>query len=161
MSPNAPSKARVPAVDGWFVPDDTSAALLGGRCRGCGTYSFPRAALACPNPACRSGPAEEVRLSRTGRVWSYTDAAYKPPPPYVASDPFEPFAIAAVELEEEKLVVLGQVVPGVSASELYVGCEMELVTSTLYEDETNVYLVWKWKPLDRETSTPSGGRERR
>ena len=47
-----------------------------------------------------------------GRVWSYTDARYQPPPPYVAADPYVPFCLAAVELAAEKLVVMGQVVPG-------------------------------------------------
>ena len=42
-----------------------------------------------------------MRLSRTGKVWSYTSANYKPPAPFVAKEPFAPFAIAAVELEEE------------------------------------------------------------
>ena len=32
---------------------------------------------------------DRVELSRRGRVWSYTDARYQPPPPYVpATDPY-------------------------------------------------------------------------
>ena len=58
----------------------------------------------------------------------------------------EPDAIAAVELEKEKLVVLGQVVPGVGCEDLKSGMEMELVLETLFEDDDNEYLVWKWKP---------------
>ena len=75
-----------------------------------------------------------------------TDNHYAPPAPFVAKDPFEPYAIAAVELEREKMVVLGQVVPGVDARELQVGQEMELVLGTLFEDEANEYVVWKWRP---------------
>ena len=53
-------------------------------------------------------------LSRRGRLWSYTDNRYQPPAAVrLAQDPFEPYAVAAVELEREKMVVLGQVVPGV------------------------------------------------
>ena len=51
-----------------------------------------------------------MELSRRGRIWSYTDARYQPPPPYVAADPYVPFCLAAVELAAEKLVVMGQVV---------------------------------------------------
>ncbi len=54
--------------------------------------------------------------------------------------------LAAVELETEKMVVLGQVVAGVSVDDLKVGMEMELVLGTLYEDDENEYMVWKWQP---------------
>jgi uncharacterized OB-fold protein len=65
----------------------------------------------------------------------------------VAADPFEPYAIAAVELEEEKMVVLGQVVPGVGVDQLEAGMEMELVVDTLHEDDDREYTVWKWRPV--------------
>ena len=53
-----------------------------------------------------------MELSRRGTVWSYTDAQYQPPPPYIPrSDPYEPFALAAVELPEG-IVILGQVADG-------------------------------------------------
>jgi uncharacterized protein len=52
-----------------------------------------------------------------------------------------------VELDAEKMVVLGQVVPGIAARDLEVGQEMELVLGTLYEDDDSEYLVWKWKPV--------------
>ena len=84
--------------------DETAPALIGSRCRTCGTYVFPPTLIACPNPDCSSTSAEidatfeTVELSRRGRIWSYTDARYEPPPPYVASDPYEPFCLAAVEL---------------------------------------------------------------
>jgi hypothetical protein len=43
---------------------------------------------------------------------------------------------------------LGQVVPGVGARALEVGQQMELVLGTLYEDDENEYLVWKWRPCN-------------
>ena len=110
----APTKTRVPAVDGWFTTDGDAPALLGSRCRTCGTYAFPRETFFCRNPACEGTEFDEVPLSRRGKVWSYTDARYQPPPPYVAADPYVPFCIAAVELAAEKMVVMGQVVPGVT-----------------------------------------------
>ncbi|MHB8439239.1 MAG: Zn-ribbon domain-containing OB-fold protein [Acidimicrobiales bacterium] len=141
------TKTPMAAVDGWFTLDESAPALLGSHCRSCGTYAFPAESFLCRNPACASTDFEQVELSRRGTVWSYTDARYQPPAPYVAADPYEPFCIAAVELAEEKMVVMGQVVPGVSVADLAVGDEVELVLDTLYEDDEHRYLVWKWKPL--------------
>jgi uncharacterized OB-fold protein len=64
----------------------------------------------------------------------------------VSPDPFEPYTIAAVELEAEKMVVLGQVVDG-SVESLEAGMEMEVVLDTLFEDDENEYLIWKWRPV--------------
>jgi len=141
----SPTSGR-PAAPGWLSPDPDDPRLLGSRCTACGAYFFPKETLACRNPACGQDALEEVPLSRRGRLWSYTNNCYPPPPPYVAADPFEPYAIAAVELEEEKMVVLGQVVPGVSPSDLEVGMEMELVLGTLYEDAEGPAVVWQWRP---------------
>jgi uncharacterized OB-fold protein len=140
-------KARVPAVEGWFTLDESAPALLGSRCTACGTYAFPRAALGCGNPACEGSEVEEVALSRRGRIWSYTDARYQPPAPYVAADPYEPFALAAVELDAERMVVLGQLVPGTTVEDVSVGDEVELVLGTLYEDDDREVLVWQWRPV--------------
>jgi uncharacterized OB-fold protein len=143
------TRARVPAVEGWFTLDESAPALLGGKCTQCGTYVFPNIRTFCPNPLCASDAFDTVELSRHGRIWSYTDARYQPPPPYVPiADPHEPFAIAAVELEAERLVVMGQVVRGVSVDDLRVGMPVELVLETLnVEDDTDV-IVWKWRPSE-------------
>ena len=152
---------RVPAVEGWFtVPTEGAATtLIGTRCSGSGTYFFPPERVMSRVPGFADSTLEDVELSTRGRIWSYTDAGYQPPEPYVpVSDPNVPFAIAAVELEEEKIVVMGQVVAGVTVEDLNVGMEMELVLDTLYSepssgegagagDETE-YMIWKWKPVD-------------
>jgi uncharacterized OB-fold protein len=143
------AKKRTPAVEGWFTLDAASPALLGTRCKACGTVFFPREETFCRSPLCQGTAFEEVELSRRGRLWSYTNNAYQPPAPYVATtDPYQPFAIAAVELERERMVVLGQVVPGVSVADLEVGMEMELVLDRLSEDEANEYVVYKWRPAE-------------
>ncbi|MGE4650379.1 MAG: benzoylsuccinyl-CoA thiolase, partial [Myxococcota bacterium] len=68
------------------------------------------------------------------------------PAPFVASDPYVPVTVAAVELEAEKMVVLGQVADA-GVEDLEVGAEMELVFSTLFEDDENEYVVWKWRKV--------------
>jgi hypothetical protein len=130
--------SRTPAVEGWFTTgeDGRDPALLGSRCEGCGTFAFPAESTYCKNPDCASTTFEAVELSRRGRIWSYTDARYQPPPPYVA--------------------VMGQVVPGVTVEDLAVGDEVELVIDTLYSDDGRDYLVWKWRPV---AAAPAAGGE--
>ena len=141
------AKTRTPAIEGWFRMDPDDPRLLGTRCTSCKTYFFPKQTTYCRNPSCAGTEFEELPLSRRGKLWSFTNNCYPPPAPYVAGDPFEPYAIAAVELEEEKMVILGQVVPGVGVEELKAGMEMELVLGKLSEDQENEYVVWHWRPV--------------
>ena len=140
---------QVPAIEGWFTAAGAGGepALLGSRCEGCGTFAFPAERASCRNPDCAGTTFETVELSRRGTIWSYTDARYQPPPPYVAADPYVPFCLAAVELAAEKLVVMGQVVAGVCVEDLRVGDEVELVLDTLYAEEGQDFMVWKWRPV--------------
>jgi len=147
------SRTRVPALgaEGWFDEghDGVSPALLGSRCTTCGTMFFPKAQYACRNPACEGTEFEEARLASSGTVWSYTDARYQPPAPYVSTtDPYEPFALAAVELDEGGLVVLGQTTAGTTIADLHVGKRVELAVETLFADDEHEYTIWKWKPVD-------------
>ncbi len=120
--------------------------LLGSRCDKCGTYYFPIHEQFCRNPACDSESFTTVKLSSTGKIWSYTNAEYAPPEPFKANDPHEVFGIAAVELEKEGLIVMGQMQQGVSVDDVKIGDEVQLILETLYEDDDNDYLVWKWQP---------------
>jgi uncharacterized OB-fold protein len=139
-------KPRVPAIEGWHTMDEQPH-LIGTRCTACGTFFFPRLSGFCRNPDCDSTDFEDVQLSRTGTVWSYTNACYKPPEPYVAAEPFEPFAIAAVQLEREQMVVLGQVATGVGVEDLKVGMPVELVLEPLHETDDDIRVTWKWQPV--------------
>lgn len=140
------SMTVTPAIDGWFTTG-AEPALIGSRCTTCETIFFPRTQGFCRNPVCDGADFEDTELSRRGRVWSYTDARYQPPPPYIpAADPHEPFALAAVELPES-LVVLGQVAAGYGVADLSVGTEVELVVETLYTDDAGEHTIWRWKPV--------------
>lgn len=155
-----------PAVDGWFATDEAGIPhLIGGKCPQCGTYVFPPRENNCPNPACASDSLESVTLSTRGTLWSYTENRYAPPPPYPSPDPFEPFAVAAVELAKEGLIVLGKVVEGTLAADLKVGMEMELTTMPLYTGDGGVErVVHAWRRAgDDEQGNAIGksGEERR
>lgn len=146
----APTPAPALGADGWFTTDPEPA-LVGHRCPACGTVAFPRPPLGCPNPACGGEELEPTELSRRGTIWSYTDARYQPPAPYVVpGDEHVPFCIVAVELAAERLIVLGQVVAGVTVDELALGQEVELVVDTLFTDDEVAHQVHKWSPVSPE-----------
>ena len=133
----------VPALPGWFTLDLAKPHLLGTRCTTCGTYYFPKQSTFCRNPDCAGETFDEVELSRTGTLWSFTNAAYAPPEPYIVKEPFQPFGIAAVELQKERMIVLGQLARGVELSQLKAGLAMELVLEPLDDGK----LTWKWRPV--------------
>ncbi|WP_068927772.1 Zn-ribbon domain-containing OB-fold protein [Planobispora rosea] len=128
-----------PAIDGWFTVDDDTVHLIGTRCAECRTVCFPPRTGFCPNPRCPGEELVPARLSRRGTVWSYTDARYPPPAPFVAAEPYTPVTLAAVELAEEGIVVLGQV-KDLTVDDLHVGMELELTAGPLADGP----LVWMW-----------------
>ena len=137
--------AMQPTIAGWFTDGDQPR-LIGTQCCDCGTYFFPKQELFCRNPTCTSTRFDEVELSRTGHIWSYTKHYYAPPEPYISGEEFEPYTIAVVELEKEKMVILGQVANGFEPEDLHTGQEMEVIVEKLYEQDGTDYAVWKWKP---------------
>ncbi|MBM9459557.1 OB-fold domain-containing protein [Nocardioides sp. zg-536] len=154
-----------PVIAGWFSTGEEPH-LLASRCTRCSNVVFPpvaggagtdtgndagnAGAFFCSNPACDGTEHESVELSRRGTVWSYTDAQYQPPPPYVPrGETYEPFALAAVELPEG-IVVLGQVADGYGVADLRVGAQVELVVETLNVDETGERTIYRWKPVAEE-----------
>src|SRR3954453_8494588 len=103
-------KTPVPAVEGWFTTDDPPR-LLASRGVETGSYFFPKNLAFSRNPAAPTEELTEVELSRRGRVWSWATNPSQPPAPYVAADPFVPYTVVAVELEAERMIVLGPLVP--------------------------------------------------
>ena len=140
------SKTRVAAAPGWFTLDEHAPALLGTLGVESGSYFWPTAVAVSGNPAAPGEDREPVELSRTGTLWSWTTNHYAPPEPYVAPDPFVPYTVCAVELETERMVVLGALATGADAEQLEVGMTMELVLGPLYEDDEHEYVVWQWAP---------------
>ena len=157
---------RVPAVEGWFTTDADEPHLIGSKCPACSTIVFPPRDGACPNPECDSTTLDATELSRRGRIWSYTENHYAPPPPYVAAEPFEPYALAAVELDRGGH---GRARPGRHGRDrrrpAASAWTMQLEVDTLYRDDEHEYLVYVWAPGDsrerrvsaRAATSPSSG----
>jgi uncharacterized OB-fold protein len=111
---------RIPVAEGLFTWPDQRPRLIGSRHRATGEVSFP---------ARSDADAENVLLSRTGTLFTWTTQQFVPPaPPYAGTtdrELFEPNAVGYVELEEGILIEgrLTERDPG----RLAIGLEMELV----------------------------------
>jgi uncharacterized protein len=110
--------------DGLFRGGERPA-LLGSRCRSCGSVLFPRAD-ACPY--CAAEDPEPVELSRRGSLWAWT-AVTASPPGYQGD---VPFGVGVVELPEGVRVItrLTESDPGALAA----GQRMELAIVPLHRD---------------------------
>ncbi len=139
------SRTRLPAVEGFFTMGDDPH-LIGGRLE-TGGYCFP-VHLGGSDPGRPAGGVEEVLLSRCGTIWSFTNSAYPPPPPFIVAEPYVPVVVAAVELAEEQMVVLGQVTPGWTVDDLEVGMAVKLELGLLYTEGEVDYMTWQWRPVD-------------
>jgi uncharacterized OB-fold protein len=82
-------------LEGIVAWGDGEPALIGGRCAGCGTHAFPRPGT-CPR--CGLGQVQAVELPTLGEVWTWTVQHFPPKPPFRGPQPFEPFALAYVDL---------------------------------------------------------------
>ncbi len=141
-------KKKVPAVEGMFTMDAANPTLIGGKSRSSGSYYFPKDLAGNDPEAASNESREEVVLSREGKVWSYTSADYPPALPYIITEePFKPFVIAAVELEKERMVICGQMMPGIQIRDMEVGMNVQVALDVLYEDGEYQYMVWKWEPV--------------
>ena len=138
---------RIPAVEGLFAETAEGPRLLGSRCTACGTPYFPKSPL-CHNPECSEQKLEDASFGPYGKLWSCAVQNYPPPPPAVYDEPYTPYAMGVVDLEDG-LRVLGRISTD-DPNRLQVGTDVELVLEPLCRDEDGRELVsWKFKPIER------------
>jgi uncharacterized OB-fold protein len=92
----------------------------------------------------------DVRLPRTGTLWTWTVQAFHPKsPPYRGDDTaesFVPYGVGYVDLEGE-LLVEARLTEN-DPERLAVGAEMELVLVPLYrDDDGNDVLTFAFRPV--------------
>lgn len=75
--------------------------LIAGRCEHCGVVTFPRQA-GCPR--CTQRNVRDHLLSDEGRLWSWTVQRFRPKPPYIGPEEFEPYGVGYVEFDGECIV---------------------------------------------------------
>lgn len=112
-----------------FAPSITDVAgprLVGSRCTGCGTTTFPTQG-SCPR--CLSQDVEPDPLPRGGTLWSWTIQRFSPKPPYAGHDDFEPYGVGYVELGG-RVLVEGRLTVA-EPEKLKIGMPVELTTQEL------------------------------
>lgn len=133
---------RVPAVEGLFTEEADGARLLGSRCADCGTPYFPRSER-CHHPECGGTRVEDAAFGPHGTLWSYSIQNYPPPSPARYDEPYSPYALAVVDLDDG-LRVVGRIADG--ADGLSVGVPVELVLGSLCTQEDGSELIsWMFR----------------
>ena len=142
-------RAIDPQLFEWPADDPR---LIGSECRSCGTVSFPRQ-HSCPR--CCGVDVVSRRLSREGKLWTWTTQEFPPksPPYQVSRDPkgFVPYRLGYVQLPGE-LIVETRIADDANA-ELDIDMPMALVFEPLFVDgEGNEVISFAFKPV-RESAT--------
>lgn len=136
------SEQRVACVEGLFS-EEGGARLHGSRCTSCSTPYFPKSAL-CHNPECSESNMEDCDYGGNGVLWSYSVANFPPPPPHKYDEPFQPYAMGVVDMENG-LRLIGQMVDKIE--DVRIGAEVELVIDTLFHEEGKAFTTWKFRQL--------------
>ena len=147
MTTTDSTEKRVAAFEDLFTWPSDDPRLIATKCKSCGHCAFPKT-FTCGNPNCKNKDVEDILLSKRGKLWSWSTQYYKPPPPFVAPDPYVPFAVGLVEFPEG-IKVLG-IVTGCNApdEDLKINMEVEVVAEKLFVDEDgNEVIGWKFKPV--------------
>ena len=121
-----------------FNEEAGEAHLLGSRCRTCGTPYFPRSDR-CHNPDCQVSYVEETRFGPGGTLCSYSVQNYPPPPPARYDEPYEPYVLGVVDLDDG-LRVVGRMAEKDPTS-LQVGSEVEVVLGTICHDDDGTEII--------------------
>lgn len=138
-----PGPGGRPVAEGLFRRTPEGPALVASRCTGCGTHYFPTS-LSCRNPGCSAKQVEEAEIGRTGRLYSYTVQAYRPPALFRMDD-WAPYALGLVELPEGLRVLA--MLTGCAHDEIAVDMPLELVVETLYtDDDGREVATYKYAP---------------
>lgn len=136
---------RIPVIEGLFTEGPEGVRLLGSRCQSCSTPYFPRSAL-CHNPDCDSSEMADASFGPSGTLWSFSIQSYPPPPPARYDEPYVPYALGVVDLDDG-LRVVGRVLTD-DPSGVQVGEAVELAIGALCHEEDGTEPVsWMFRPV--------------
>lgn len=140
-------KKSIPVREGlWTIPSssDEEPQLIGNRCRNCGEIYFPEKKKGiCIH--CQHIGLEEIKLSRRGKIFSFTVVKQRPARFYPQDAPV-PYAFGWVNLLEG--VQIRSLFTDCDPDTLKIGQEVELVIEKLGTDEQgNEVLTYKFRPV--------------
>ena len=139
---------RVLLGDGLFTPTEpgVDGQIIATHCKSCGDYFFPRS-FTCHNPECEEKDVEDVALSGTGIVDTYSDMSYPPPPPYVVKkEDWVPTPVVSVKMPEG-IHIIGMM-DECTPEEVSIGMEVQTVIRVLYTNKSGEELVgWKFRKV--------------
>lgn len=127
-----------PIAAGLFTDEPR---LIGGRHRATGRIVFPLPP--------HSDEYEPLELPRRGRLWSFTIQRFAPKsPPYRGPEPFEPFAVGYVELDN--VVIVESRLVEVSFEALRIGLPLEMILVPFRTDEDgNTITTFAFRPTQK------------
>ncbi len=138
-------KKRIPVREGLWTESASDAEepqLLGSRCPACDELFFPKKDSGLCG-YCQCGGLEEVKLSRKGKIYSFSVVGQRPPVYYKGE---VPYALGFVELPEG--IRIETLFTGCDPEALRVGMDVEMVVEKLHEEEDGTeVMAYKFRPL--------------
>ena len=127
---------KIPVREGAFMEGPDGGILLANRCKSCHQIFFPKA-LFCLS--CLAEDMEEVKLSRRGKLYSYTIG-------HMPSMHFQPpYAIGYVEMPEG--VKIFAPLKMTEDRPLRIGMEMEVFIDKLWQEGDNEVIGYKFRAV--------------
>jgi uncharacterized protein len=143
-APVAALSAPTP-VDATLFASLSPPRLLGSRCAGCATVTFP-AAGSCPR--CAEPAMTPHPLPDRGTVWTWTVQGFAPKPPYVPpAGGFRPFPVGYVDLGE--VLVESHLLAAVDR--LRIGLPVRLVLEPVWETDGTAVVTYAFTPDEEGT----------
>jgi uncharacterized OB-fold protein len=131
-------------IEGLFAQTANGPRLVGSRCATCQAPYFPKSAI-CHNPGCAKGNMQDAVFGPRGRLWSLAIQDYPPPPPAKYDEPYKPYAMGVIDLDDG-LRVMGRISTDDPRS-VEPGIDVELVLEPLYhEADGTAVITWKFRP---------------
>jgi len=128
--------AIIAVVAQALAPDAAAPALRGTRCGDCGALYYPQV-VSCRNPECDAKHVVPAQISGRGRLYSFTIQRYRPPALF-ALDPWQPYALGLVDIEDG-LRVMGIV--DAPQDDIRIGMPLRLSTLVLNDDGGNAVVT--------------------
>lgn len=127
---------RIPVKEGAFTEEAEGGVLLANRCKSCGRVFFPKVVFCL---SCFHENLEEMRLSRRGKLYSYT-IGHMPSTHFMP-----PYAIGYVDMPEG--VRIFAPLKMVADKPFKIGMEMEVVIEKLWQEGDDEVVGYKFKPV--------------